>query len=664
MRVTLLLIISLFSIAAIAQPASDVAIMPWAVINKTGDSITLKWTMATGTAPVYIYSKAPEDNDWVALVATLPANTLSYKFKAPAKLTEYKIRRDIVNGSNQVTNYCNGYIIPGIAVPEVTFNGKLLMVIEKTANDSLAKEIGETMRFISGDGWQVDSIVVDATLTPAKVKALIKKWYSKDPSNSKGLYLFGHVPVPYSGLMNSTQTPMDGHTPDHDGAWVADVYYAEMDATFTDFNSQTTPNRAANKNVASDGKFDQTFLPDYTELQVARVDLNNLPSFGMTETQLLRRYLNKIKAYKMGEWNVPRRGLIDDRLGIFGIEAPGRGAWMSLYPQVGADSVKTGKYFDVLKKDKYLIAHEVSTGGYTQYVNVGSVADYKDSVFSVFNSSFGSYFGDWDISDNIIRGTLGTPGYCLSNCWNGRPMFFYHAMGLGYSLGFSTWRTQNNRAETTGGVEPNPVLFACGGRMHISTLGDPTLRLHAMKPAKNVSVAPNLTNTQATINWTASTESGVVAYNIYRAHQWNGKFDLIKSRVTGTTYTDATPLQGLNIYMVRAVKLESSPSGTYYNQSIGITASLDNMNGLNTKQAAQLAPTVFPNPAKSTIEVQFPEQTGSYILTDISGKILLEGTVQNPTLNLSVENLTSGFYYLTYKNRSGSNSSTKIAVIH
>lgn len=664
MRATLLLLLAGFTLNICAQPSSDLAIMPWAEINTSTNKITLKWSMQQGTGQVVIYAKSPDDHDWQTVVATLPANTTSYEITAPSKPTEYRIMRNFYTGT-QLTNYGNGYIIPAIGMPEVTYRGKLLLVIEKKANDSLKTELGEAMRHMSGDGWQVDSIVVQAAMKPTQVKALIKSWYNKDPLNAKCLFLFGHVPVPYSGLMTgSSSGPMDGHTPDHDGAWVADVYYAEMDGSYTDINSQITGSRDANKNVASDGKFDQITLPDYTELHVTRVDMYDLPAFGSTETQLLRRYLGKMKAYKMGQWNVPRRGLIDDRLGLLGSEGPGRGAWMSLYPQFGADSVKTGEYFKVLKSQKYLVAHEVSYGGYTQYINIGDVNDYKDSVFSVFNSSFGSYFGDWDITNNIIRGSLASPGYTLSNCWNGRPMFFYHAMAMGYTLGYCTWRTQNNKAETIGNVDPYPVLFG-GGRMHISAHGDPTLRLHAMKPVSSVKASAATNRASATITWTASPESGVIGYNIYRAHQWNGKFDLIQSRVSATTYTDNAPLAGLNIYMVRAVKPESSASGTYYNQSIGMTDTLNNMKGLNTQNLSVPAPEVFPNPANNYCQVVFPSAVGSYKLSDISGNLIVEKTLYNEaTVRINTSELASGIYFITYKNNNGLISSTKIAVGH
>ena len=54
-------------------------------------------------------------------------------------------------------------------------------------------------------------------------KNLILNDYAIDTTNIKAVFLFGHIPVPYSGNINP-----DGH-PDHLGAWPADVYYGDVD---------------------------------------------------------------------------------------------------------------------------------------------------------------------------------------------------------------------------------------------------------------------------------------------------------------------------------------------------------------------------------------------------------------------------------------------------
>ena len=76
------------------------------------------------------------------------------------------------------------------------------------------------------------------------------------PENKNhSLFLLGHVPVPYSGNINP-----DGH-PDHQGAWPADGYYADMDGTWTDISvNNTVATGTRNDNVPGDGKFDQSIF--------------------------------------------------------------------------------------------------------------------------------------------------------------------------------------------------------------------------------------------------------------------------------------------------------------------------------------------------------------------------------------------------------------------
>jgi hypothetical protein len=81
------------------------------------------------------------------------------------------------------------------------------------------------------------------------VKDLIKKEYSADSANTKAVFLFGHVPVPYSG-----DTAADGHYGEHQGAWPCDGYYADMDGIWTDKSvNMTIASDPRNRNIPGDG---------------------------------------------------------------------------------------------------------------------------------------------------------------------------------------------------------------------------------------------------------------------------------------------------------------------------------------------------------------------------------------------------------------------------
>src|SRR2546423_3517174 len=201
----------------------------------------------------------------------------------------------IVKTTPTYTGY--GYILAGVNAPLIEHRGKVILVIDKTCATPLGPELARLQQDLVGDGWTVLRHEVDRTDTVPKVKELIIADYKADPANVKALFLFGHIPVPYSGNIIP-----DGHYPDHQGAWPADAYYGDMDGKWTDSTVNTLlASDPRNRNVPGDGKFDQSEMPSPIELEVGRVDLANLP--GRTswngpgtfpsEVELLRQYLNK-----------------------------------------------------------------------------------------------------------------------------------------------------------------------------------------------------------------------------------------------------------------------------------------------------------------------------------------------------------------------------------
>src|SRR5262249_52352890 len=96
-------------------------------------------------------------------------------------------------------------------------------------------------------------------------------------------------------------------------------------------------------------------------------------------------------------------------------------------------------------------------------------------------------------------------------------------------------------------------------------MGDPTLRMHVVAPPTNLLGATN--GGGLTLSWNASSDS-VAGYHVYGSSSPNGPFTrLTSSLVSGTTYTVNNPSN--TTYMVRAVKLETTPSGSYFNPSQG-----------------------------------------------------------------------------------------------
>jgi fibronectin type 3 domain-containing protein len=97
-------------------------------------------------------------------------------------------------------------------------------------------------------------------------------------------------------------------------------------------------------------------------------------------------------------------------------------------------------------------------------------------------------------------------------------------------------------------------------------MGDPTLRLHVISPAKDLTAS--FSGSDVELSWSPSSDP-VLGYYIYRSDEYNGHYTLLNNTpVDSTTYTDkCIEESGKYFYMVRATLLQNSPSGSYYNLS-------------------------------------------------------------------------------------------------
>ena len=168
------------------------------------------------------------------------------------------------------------------------------------------------------------------------------------------------------------------------------------------------------------------------------------------------------------------------------------------------------------------------------------------------------------MTNDFLRAPLGTTTYTLAAAWAGRPHWFFHHLALGETLGYCTRLSQNNSGLY------RPTQFT--RQVHIALMGDPTLRMHVVLPPSGLTAS--VTNGSVTVTWNASADANVVGYHVYRATSAGGPFTRLtgSSPLTVRSFTDS-PSTGSYTYMVRAIKLETSPSGSYYNASQGIFAS-------------------------------------------------------------------------------------------
>lgn len=578
------LILFFASIALNAAVPRDFAIDLKATVSDISPHIVLSWTqrVQSNITAQKIHRRLKGEATWVKL-ADLTTTQTSYTDSTalPGIEYEYWMERNL---SGLFPNVAMGYLCAGVKVPEVHARGKLLLVIDDTMVVPLAPEIAQLQLDLSADGWSVQQITAPRSGTAVSTKALITTAYNNDPGNVKALYLLGHVPVPYSG----NQAP-DGHG-DHVGAWPADGYYGEMNGTWTDTSvNNITASRTQNDNIPGDGKFDQINFPSLVELQVGRVDLWNLnrsPSSGATETARLRRYLRKAHDYrhKLGAYAaIPRRTLIRDGFGhAFTSEPFAVTAWAGAFSgvsQTPIDEAPSGQWFSPTYAggQDYLWGHGCGGGSYEFASSLGVSGDFGHKTSRVvFTSVFGSYHGDWDADNalmrSVIAGNATSDSLGLTCFWAGRPNWFPHHPGMGETMGYMT-RTSMNGGITGGGA------YLPGGSsyqgVHIGLMGDPALRLHAVEPPRRL--AGSSASGQINLSWGASAESGLQGYHVYRADTPAGPFTKLTPAAPqgGTSYTDATVTLGNTYtYLVRTLKLESVPGGSYYNLSVGSAITL------------------------------------------------------------------------------------------
>lgn len=525
------------------------AVQMTADVQNSPPAITLKWLPDQYGANSYtVYRKGKEAGGWNH-IASLGGNASSY--------TDYNVgvggayEYQVVKAASRgYTGY--GYIYAGIQAPFTENRGKVILVVDASVAGPLSTELARLKNDLVGDGWTVARRDVGRGDSPGNVRNVIINEYNSDPGRTKTVFLFGHVPILRSGGLN-----VDGH---QSRQMPADAFYGDMDGWWDN----------------------PSYLPSDVELMVGRVDLWNMPGNGApspwpSEVEMLRNYLQKDHAWRHKRYTAPRRGLIGNRFGDFSGEAFAASGFRNFDPLIGSgktdianeqDGAPNGeRWTSMLAANTYLWTYACGGGGYTSIGAMGTHGQYGDAWSTdlvaqdskaVFFMLMGSWFGEWDSTDNLMRAVLATPSMGLTCSWAGRPHWYYHHMGLGEPIGYSAKITMNNN-----GLYRNEVNNQQRG-VHIALMGDPTLRMHQVAPPQNATASSVSGGTR--ISWSPSSDS-VIGYHVYRASSGNGPFDrLTSSPVGGTSYTDSS---GSGTYMVRAVQLENTPSGTYLNLSQG-----------------------------------------------------------------------------------------------
>jgi len=601
--------------SAVAQVPSDYAVRVSATVQAAPAQVTLAWPSDPEALYCAVSRKSPTAAFWGPDIELDPLAT-NYVDTNVVRGGSYEYR--LYRIAPAYDSY--GYLCSGIESPLVESRGKVVLLVDETMWPPLELEIQRLEQDLVGDGWEVvRHLCPRMTVAPEETspgrwaarsnelfwaKALVKSDYLADPDTLKALMIIGHIPVPYSGDLYP-----DAHA-NHRGAWPADGFFADLDGIWTDFSlTSLGASDPRNLNQPGDGKFDQTQFPSNLELQLGRVDFANMPAFPEGELELLRRYFNKDHGFRHGLLSIERRGLVEDGLGLATGEAFAANGWRDFAPFFGPTNTFAADWLSTQNTQGYLWGYGCGAGTFT---SCGGVANTSQLAASdpriVFTMAFGSYFGDWDSTDNLLRALIATPGFSLTSAWVGRPFWFFHHMALGETVGFSARLSQNDDGSLYSGSGYR--RFAS-----IALMGDPTLRMHMVAPPAAFAVVSNGA-AGVELSWIASPDT-VVGYHVYQAATSAGPFTRINSNlVTSTTYV--VPEATTNVYMVRAVKLEVSGSGSYFNASQGIFQSLDGSAGLPmvvlrqpTNDSVFLAPANIPlaattlDPANGITNVAF-----------------------------------------------------------
>lgn len=554
------------------SPSQNVSLLISASASVSPLKITLNWYTYVSSSSYTVYRKLKSDTSWTQLT-TLSSTFSQYIDSSIALNTyyEYKVQRSSGSG----TAY--GYVASGVNVSEVEYRGKMFLIVDNyfiNSSNPITSELAQLQLDLIGDGWVIIRLDVSRTSTSSSIRDQIKAIYDASPSNDKPkmVFILGHI-IPYVSAIISP----DGHDYTNIGGFPCDAFFGEMTSTWN-----TPPSS----------------MPSDVEMGVGRVDFYNLSVFGQTEEVMMKAYLNKLHSFKIKNYTPRSRMVIRDGFAYDSnpySESPYRayGPLIGLGTQSGTYSLSnltditqmcppcffygnTPILGEMSDSQGYLWGY-TSGGGYYDSIESGNGETLKSLNFVntscniTFNMMFGSYLGRWHDTgtySSILRSSLAS-GKCLTNCWVGQPAWNFHHMGMGDPIGYSAMMSVNNRTTNDTYLPQNTGWLGDGyTTIHLSLMGDPTLRMNYIPPPSNLSVTSS--GSVYTFNWTGAT--GSTGYHIYQIIDGAQSVRVNPNLITLTSFTSSST-SAIN-YMVRSVKLESNSSGRYYNISTGSFGSL------------------------------------------------------------------------------------------
>ncbi len=574
----------------------------WLSASDTGMGIRLTWERGwegdpqTNAAMYGISRRVAGTPEWLPVVPSIQEQTWTDTSAVPGEYYEYRIGRNPSVPTGEVPT-----IVAARRGAAIDQRGRAILVIDETVAEPLSKELAAFRRDLRADGWSVVSTNVprhadlsypypnayDYTnrsiplnaIRSQRIKAFVRSLYQEDIRRTNVLFLIGHVPLPYSGSSNSE----DGHT-DHSGAFPADSWYGDMTGLWTDRITREVGN-VINRNIAGDGRPDQDTLPRESdgspgrlEIPVGRIDFSYMEalaggrSLANSEVRLYRAYFEKVARWRRGQ--LPA----EDR---FRAWTTTDGRFFRLIPTVlrlqsrlwGPRELSPSELledtFRASSKSLWGIHGDfggfdaVGVPGAPSYHPVSRIAQGGAGAWpqAMFTLYFGSYFGEWfHWKDDLLRTLLAAPDSVLTttwvNIWDG-----------------TVWRADRFHLGAPYATALQDTFAAHAGVSCRTTaiLGDPFLREYPLAPVTSLSASAK--NGEVVLTWPAHS-AATDGFRLYRRPRSGvnerAEWVWVTDVPAGSTRHEDHP-EGNEppAYMIKAMALKTTGSGSYTNLSLG-----------------------------------------------------------------------------------------------
>ena len=535
--------------------AADMRLSVNPAVNSVTPAVTLSWDLQdNGSTITILRRELPSTGLQAGTAFTALASydkwTTSHTDATvmAGKTYEFRVYRPAATNIPETA----AYLAISVAAPLEDQRGTVLLVVDASLLPELEREVSLLELDLAGDGWKVTRLLTQphGSTTPQALKSAIVSARSADPTIN-ALYLFGRVPYALSGWLAP-----DGHD---NQAHPTDQYYADINGTWTDTtNYPVIGGGEYGSNLAGDGKLDQSNSPSASDLMTGRVDFSKMVRVRKNEREFLRDYIQKSHAWRHAQRQVPYRALASEGMMFMEISA--------LRGMFGPANCPDGGF------------PETRTAPQTWTITWGNDGSQFDSYYAavdnkvLFTLNFASGKQVFSQENNLMRVLLAQPDWGLTCGWGARPAWHVHHMAAGKTIGDSFLRTVNN-GYMTPQYQPRGEYSFMDRYVSINLMGDPTLRMQPVAPARDLRAANEGAGVR--LDWNADAAALLNGFHIYRSASRTGAYSRLTTSPLSAatrTYLDSPRPAGDLYYQVRAVHQAVFPTGTFANASQGVFA--------------------------------------------------------------------------------------------